>query len=85
MAYTNEPFKDGTIVPIAALTADPAHPVHWYPQLYHGDMSPADPAAVVLEASRWYNSNCVHPFYDGAHLPGDSRDGCIFHQGRLPA
>lgn len=81
-AVTTEPFKDGTVLPLAEFRAAD---VEWYPQLYHGDMSPADPAAVVLDASRWLgDATKVHPFYDGAHFPGDARDGCIFTLERLP-
>jgi hypothetical protein len=47
-------------------------------------MSPADPAAVVLEAARIFTPNAVHPFYDGAHLPPDARDGCVYLMDRIP-
>jgi hypothetical protein len=81
-SYTNEPFKDGTVVPIPVLIAAS---LHWYPQLYRGDMSPVDPAAVLLELARWgYPPNMLHPFYDGARLPADARDGCCFTAERLP-
>ena len=51
--------------------------LHWYPQMYYGDMSPADPAAVMLEVTRIYPPEMVHPFYDGACVPADARDGCV--------
>ena len=79
-SFTTEPWKDGTVVPLPALEQAG---FHWYPQLYHGDMSPADPAAVVANACRWYTPQLVHPFYDGAVLPGDHRDGCVFTLERL--
>lgn len=58
---------------------------HLYPQLYYGDMSPADPAAVLLEMARQgFPAAMLHPFYDGARLPADRRDGCVFTAERLP-
>jgi hypothetical protein len=80
-AYTNEPFQNETVVPVATLQK---YGLHWYPQTYYGDMSPADSAAVMLEVSRIYDPTMVHPFYDGAHLPADVHDGCIFTLERLP-
>lgn len=81
-AVTTEPFKDGTVLPMQGFRDAK---VHWYPQLYHGDMSPADHAAVVLDAARWLgDATLVHPFYDGAALPGDARDGAVFTLERIP-
>jgi hypothetical protein len=81
-SYTNEPWKDGTVVPIPELVKSG---FHWYPQLYYGGMSPADGAGVVLEVCRWgFPADRVHPFYDGARLPLDRRDGCVFTLERLP-
>lgn len=81
LAYTNAPFQDQTVVPVATLQQ---YGIHWYPQTYYGDMSPADPAAVLLEVCRIYPPAMVHPFYDGARLPADARDGCVFTLERLP-
>jgi hypothetical protein len=80
-AYTNEPFQNETVVPVATLQQ---FGLHWYPQTYYGDMSPADSAAVMLEVNCIYDPTMVHPFYDGAHLPADAHDGCIFTLERLP-
>jgi hypothetical protein len=81
-SYTNEPWKDGTVVPTDVLKAAG---LHWFVQLYYGSMAPADSAAAVLEVCRWgYNPTMVHPFYDGQRLPADARDGCVFTLERLP-
>lgn len=81
-AYTNEPFKDPSVVPFADLEAAG---LHWYAQTYYGSMTPADAAAVMLEPARWgFPADRLHPFYDGARLPGDHRDGCVFTLSRLP-
>jgi hypothetical protein len=81
-AFTTEPFQDGTVVPFGALLNAN---MEWYPQLYHGDMSPADPAAVILELCRWgFPAAKIHPFYDGANLPLDHRDGAVFTLERCP-
>jgi hypothetical protein len=80
-AYTNAPFQNQTVVPVNALKT---YGLHWYPQTYYGDMSPADTAAVMLEVARIYPPDMVHPFYDGAHLPADARDGAVFTLERLP-
>lgn len=81
-AYTNAPFQDGTVVPTQTLV-DAG--LHWYVQLYYGNMSPCDPAAALLEVCRWaYPPTMVHPFYDGARVPGDWRDGCVFTLERMP-
>ena len=81
-SYTNEPFKDGTVVPVPELAAAG---FHWYPQTYCGDMHAADAAAVVLEVARWgFPADRIHPFYAGERLPADHRDGCVFTLERLP-
>lgn len=85
-AYTNEPFKDGTVVPIPDLLAAN---IHWYIQLYRGDMTPVEKACAMMEIARGYPPNMVHPFYDGKDPTlGDvlllKSDGCIFTQQRLP-
>jgi hypothetical protein len=81
-SFTTEPWQDGTVVPIKELVAAK---MDWYVQLYRGDMSPVDAAAAVLEVCRWgYPPSMIHPFYDGANLPLDHRDGCIFVMERLP-
>jgi hypothetical protein len=82
IGYTNEPFKDGTVVPVDVLEGAGCH---WFPQLYYGDMSPADGAAVALEVARWgFPADRVHPFYDGARVASDQRDGCYFVAERIP-
>ena len=81
LAYTNAPFQNETVVPVAALEAADAH---WFPQLYYGQMQPADAAAVMAEVCRIYDPAKVHPFHDGAMLPVDSRDCCVFTLERLP-
>jgi hypothetical protein len=80
-AYTNAPFQNETVVPVDVLQQ---YGLHWYPQMYYGDMSPADPAAVMLEVTRIYPPEMVHPFYDGACIPADARDGCVFTCERIP-
>lgn len=80
-ALTDEPFQGG-VLPWPEIRAAG---MHYYPQLYHGDMSPADGAAVVLEACRYLGDpNKVHPFYDGEHWGSDQRDGCYFTLERMP-
>ena len=80
-SMTVEPFQGG-YVPVKALVAAR---FHLYPQVYYGDMSPADSAAVVLENVRsGMPADSVHPFYDGAAIPRDARDGAIFTAERLP-
>lgn len=87
LAYTNCPFQNETVVPVATLAG---FGMHWYPQLYYGDtlpdgrLRPADAAAVIAEVARIYPPELVHPFYDGAALPADARDGCVFTLERLP-
>lgn len=93
LAYTNEPFKDGTVVPLADIAIAG---LHFFPQLYYGDMSPADTGAVVLDLARWIESDIsatpkgelpaaiVHPFYDGARIATDQRDGAYFTAERIP-
>lgn len=78
-SYTCEPFQGG-LVPCSMLLG---LGFHWYPQCYYGNMDPADIGAVVLEAVREFPAQKVHPFYDGARLPSDARDGCVFTLGRL--
>lgn len=80
-ALTDEPFQGG-VLPWQAVTQ--SH-MPYYPQVYKGDMSQADAAAVVLEACRYYgNPNMVHPFYDAHHWGTDQRDGCYFTLENLP-
>lgn len=85
-AVTVAPFQ-GAYVPVAALVS---RGIHVYVQCYYGDtlpdgrLRPADPAAVCLEMAREGNPAFVHPFYDGAALPSDARDGCVFTLERLP-
>ena len=61
-----------------------------YVETYYGDtlpdgrLRPADAAACVLEQARAADPHRVHPFYDGAALPADHRDGCVFTIERLP-
>jgi hypothetical protein len=82
ITYTNMPFQNGTVVPIPLL-ADLAVP--WWPQLYYGDMSPADTAAVCLEIARWgFPASEIHPFYDGKLIATDQRDGGWFTAERIP-
>lgn len=78
---TIEPFQGG-LIPTLDLTA---RGFNIYVQTYYGDMRPADAAACVLEQARAGDPLRVHPFYDGAALPPDHRDGCIFTLERLPA
>jgi hypothetical protein len=81
--YTNEPFKDGTVVPIDVLRLVPG--LRWFPQLYYGNMDPADAAAVVLEVAQWgFPATQVLPFYDGTRIASDQRDGCYFVAERIP-
>jgi hypothetical protein len=82
ISYTNMPFQNGTVVPIPDLIKAG---VHWYPQLYYGSMAPADAAAVCLELPRWnFPAVKTHPFYDGALIASDQRDGAYFTAERLP-
>lgn len=81
-AYTNEPFKDSSIVPIDALIKAK---MHWYLQLYAGDMTPVNEARATLQVCRIYPPSMVHPFYDGAALPSDAQDGCVFTLERIPS
>lgn len=78
---TVAPFQGALI----ATTYLNGHGFHLYPQLYYGDMSPADPAGVLLEMARQgFPAASLHPFYDGTRLPIDARDGCVFTAERLP-
>lgn len=84
---TVAPFQGG-YVPTAHLAA---RGFHLYPQLYYGDPLPdgrlpsADPAGVLLEMARQgFPAAMLHPFYDGAALPSDARDGCVFTLERIP-
>lgn len=81
-AYTNAPFQGGYVPSLALKLAR----VQVYPQVYYGDMRSADGAAVVLELIRQGTpASMIHPFYDGAAIPADSRDGAIFTLERVPA
>lgn len=81
-AYTNEAFKDGSVVPIAAMVKAG---FHFYPQCYLGDMSAVDTAAACLDLARWgVPADHIHPFYDGSCLPPCYRDGAAFTLGRIP-
>ncbi len=55
----------------------------FFVQLYYGDMR-ACAAEALLEAALDYEPAQVYPFYDGAALPSDSHEGCIFTLERLP-
>jgi hypothetical protein len=80
-AYTQQPFQGGYIPTLALRLAR----VHVYLQLYYGDMRPAAAAAVIQEQERrGMPPAMVHPFYDGAALPSDARDGAIFTLERIP-
>lgn len=81
-SLTDEPFQGGVLPWDEIRNAG----LHYYPQLYHGDMSPADGPAVVLEAARYLGDpNRVHPFYAGERWGSDQRDGCYFTLERLPS
>lgn len=78
---TVAPFQGGLVATGRLAVAG----FHLYPQLYYGDMTPADPAGVLLELARQgFPADRLHPFYDGARLPSDARDGCVFTAERLP-
>ena len=80
-SLTDEPFQGGVLDWNQIKTAG----MPYYPQVYHGDMSLADAAAVVLEAARYYGDpKMVHPFYSGEHFGTDQRDGCYFTLERMP-
>ncbi|MDE2103112.1 MAG: hypothetical protein KGL39_38055 [Patescibacteria group bacterium] len=80
-SYTQQPFQ-GDYIP--ALTLRLAR-IRLYLQLYYGDMRPAAAAAVVQEQERrGMPPSMVHPFYDGAAIPSDARDGAIFTLERIP-
>jgi hypothetical protein len=94
LAYTNMPFQNHTVVDFVAIWNAG---LHWYPQLYYGDMSPADVGAVLLEIERdmraWVVgeegwpvnfSERLHPFYDGKLYATDQRDGAWFTAERIP-
>lgn len=78
-SYTNAPFQGG-LLPVAAINTAR---MPMYVQLYYGGMQPADGAAAVLDAVRAGVAD-VRPFYDGAALPSDARDGCVFTLERIP-
>lgn len=81
-AYTNAPFQGGNVPTMEIVHAD----LHVYVQLYYGDMRPADPAAALLELARQgVPPQRLHGFYDGACLPSDARDGCVYTLERIPA
>lgn len=80
-AYTNSPFQGGFVPSLRLRLAR----VHVYVQLYEGEMQPVDSAAALLEIGRQGTpASMLHPFYDGAAIPGDSRDGCVFTYERIP-
>jgi hypothetical protein len=84
-SVTVGPGQDSSVVPVATLVR---YGMHLYMQLYHGDMSPA-PAAEVWPAcddleAKGLPRDMLHPFYDGAAVPWDYRDGCVFVEERLP-
>ena len=80
-SVTVAPFQ----APVLAVKAFADAGFHIYPQLYGGEMEPFDGAAVVLELARaGFPADRVHPFYDGARLPSDARDGAVFTMERLP-
>jgi hypothetical protein len=79
-SITVAPFQGGLIPTDAIQKAG----MHLYPQLYYGPMTPADPSAVLLEMARQgMPANMLHPFYDGAAIPSDARDGAIFTLERI--
>lgn len=84
-AYTNEPFQDGSVVPIPDLIdANLA----WFVQLYYGDMRPAEPWWALRQLVLWgYPASGLRPFYDAAHYPPDwhaGAAGALFNSNRLP-
>lgn len=80
-AYTNAPFQGGYVPSLALRLAR----VDVYIQTYYGDMRPADGAAALLEIARQGTPPArLFPFYDGAHIPADARDGCVFTLERIP-
>lgn len=87
-SYTNMPFQNHTVV---ALDVIVKYGLHWFPQLYYGNMARADAAAVILEILRdmraWAGVNyaeLVHPFHDGMAWTSDQRDAAWFTAERLP-
>lgn len=83
LRYTNEPFKNGTVVPTDVFAR--CSELQWDPQMYYGNMSSAAEAAVVLEIARWgINSDVIHPFRDGMLIASDDRDAMYFTAERLP-
>jgi len=87
-SYTNMPFQNHTVVDFPVIAR---YGLHWFPQLYYGDMSPADASAVILEILRdmraWAGANYaeqVHPFHDGLKYTTDQRDAAWFTAERLP-
>lgn len=88
IAYTNEPWKDPSVVPYTDVALAG---LHWYAQLYDGAMTAADGAGVTLEILRWMQAegvgdyaNNLHAFYDGARIVPDQRDGAYFTAERIP-
>jgi hypothetical protein len=83
-AYTNEPFQDGSVVPIPDLIdANLA----WFVQLYYGDMRPAEPWWALRQLVLWgYPASGLRPFYDAANYPPDwhaGAAGALFDSNRL--
>lgn len=75
--------QDQTVLPLVAMRNAG---VHWYVELFYGDMSPDNAAAAMLQAARLYPPSMVGPCYDGAALPSDwIDDGVIFVEERIPA
>jgi hypothetical protein len=84
-AYTNEPFQDGSVVPIGDLVAAN---LPWFVQLYYGDMRAAEPWWALKQLVLWgYPIEGLKPFYDAAHYPPDwhaQSGGALFTANRLP-
>jgi N-acetyl-anhydromuramyl-L-alanine amidase AmpD len=83
-AYTNEPFQDGTVVPIQDLI-DAQLP--WFVQLYYGDMRPAEAWWALKQLVQWgYPVDALRPFYDARNYPADwhpQSGGALFTSNRL--
>jgi hypothetical protein len=83
-AYTNEPFQDGSVVPIPDLIKAR---LAWFVQLYYGGMQPAEHWWALRQLVLWgYPAGALRPFYDAAHYPPDWHDGAagaLFNSNRL--
>ena len=83
-AYTNEPFQDGSVVPIPDLIKAK---LAWFVQLYYGGMQPAEHWWALRQLVLWgYPAEALRPFYDAAHYPPDWHSGAagaLFNSNRL--